>query len=158
MVQKVSELETCCPGQIKASKVCNLLKTEKKVRDHIFHLEFSAKIFLLYLLTSSFSENQEFGWNFPTQSAPLQGMISGNILLAVIYGTALQNMNTCWHKSNNFFMYSSLNQVACANKNKKIAIPKWAFDFLSWESLSNLKNNDNLIPSTYKNPFTFETK
>lgn len=55
-------------------------------------------------------------------------------------------------------MYSSLNQVACANKNKKIAIPKWAFDFLSWESLSNLKNNDNLIPSTYKNPFTFETK
>ena len=55
-------------------------------------------------------------------------------------------------------MYSSLNQVVCTNKNMKITIPKKALDFLSWESLSNLKNNNNLISRTYKNPFIFETK
>ena len=67
---------------------------------------------------------------------PLQEVISGNIFFLVIYLKHPQNMNT-------FYAIFAESKCVC-KENIKIDIPKLALDFLSSESASNLKNNDNL--------------
>ena len=47
-------------------------------------------------------------------------------------------------------MHFSRNQVGCAKKNMKIDIPKRTLNFLSSETCSNLKNDNNLINRNLK--------